>query len=339
MVVSTCGVMFTSNPEATAAEIARVCKRGGRVGLTTWPPEGTLAQMFQVMRPYMPPPPSPAPPSPFEWGRPERVGAEASGQPSTSSRDGTSVLRAPDGEAVWRLFSTGYGPTKTIAGKLDPERREQFRRDSRRVPRPVPRRTWGSHAAASTCCPSASGGERKVVLKRATSDGLEAQVPTERAAPPPRPRRSHGSRSPASTLQEGVDAGPSAEMRERIIRQADPVGFLIAVVAGRVIETYDPVKRRKVRHAPTFEQRLDAAGKLVRKVLPDLNATSLEASIDFEARQTINVAELGPVEREQRLLALYQRLTKKSQSDPRPSPAGNDAGATRQGCVVPLRSE
>ena len=42
---------------------------------------------------------------------------------------GTTVLREPDGGAVWRLFSTGYGPTKTIAGKLDPERREQPRRD------------------------------------------------------------------------------------------------------------------------------------------------------------------------------------------------------------------
>jgi SAM-dependent methyltransferase len=43
VVVSTCGVMFASDPEAAAAEIARVCKRGGRVGLTTWPPEGTLS--------------------------------------------------------------------------------------------------------------------------------------------------------------------------------------------------------------------------------------------------------------------------------------------------------
>ena len=40
------------------------------------------------------------------------------------------MLREPDGEAVWRLFSTGYGPiAKTIAGKLDPERREQLHRD------------------------------------------------------------------------------------------------------------------------------------------------------------------------------------------------------------------
>ena len=129
VVVSTCGVMFASNPEAAAAEIARVCRPGGRVGLTTWPPEGTLAQMFQVMRPYMPPPPSPAPPSPFEWGRPERIRELLGPAFDLKFEIGTTVLREPDGEAVWRLFSTGYGPTKTIAGKLDPERREQLRRD------------------------------------------------------------------------------------------------------------------------------------------------------------------------------------------------------------------
>jgi hypothetical protein len=109
--------------------------------------------------------------------------------------------------------------------------------------------------------------------------------------------------------QRDVPPQTSAEMRERIIRQADPVGFLIAVAAGRVVETYDPVKRRKVQHAPTFEQRLEAAGKLVRKVLPDLNATSLDASIDIEARQMIAVGELNPVEREQRLLAIREALS------------------------------
>lgn len=129
VVVSTCGVMFASNPKAVAAELARVCKPGGRVGLTTWPPDGTLAQMFQVMRPYMPPPPSPAPPSPFEWGRRERVQELLGSAFDLKFETGTTVLHEPDGEAVWRLFSTGYGPTKTIAGKLDPERREQLHRD------------------------------------------------------------------------------------------------------------------------------------------------------------------------------------------------------------------
>jgi len=60
VITSTCGVMFASRPEAVAKELARLCRPGGRIGLTTWPPTSTLAQMFQMMRPYMPPPPSSA---------------------------------------------------------------------------------------------------------------------------------------------------------------------------------------------------------------------------------------------------------------------------------------
>ena len=72
-VVSTFGVMFASRPEAAAAELARVCRLGGRIALTTWTPDGGVRKMFEVMKRYMPPPPSPAPRSPFEWGKTERI--------------------------------------------------------------------------------------------------------------------------------------------------------------------------------------------------------------------------------------------------------------------------
>lgn len=70
---STFGVMFVSRPEAAAAEIARVCRSGGRLAMTTWLPGSSVFKMFQVMRPYMAPPPNPAPPSPFAWGRQDRI--------------------------------------------------------------------------------------------------------------------------------------------------------------------------------------------------------------------------------------------------------------------------
>ncbi len=38
-VVSTCGVMFASRPEAAAAEIGRVTRKSGRIALTTWLPD------------------------------------------------------------------------------------------------------------------------------------------------------------------------------------------------------------------------------------------------------------------------------------------------------------
>src|SRR5262245_36262734 len=41
-VVSTVGVMFASRPEAAAREMARVCRQGGRIALTTWLSNGNV---------------------------------------------------------------------------------------------------------------------------------------------------------------------------------------------------------------------------------------------------------------------------------------------------------
>jgi len=128
-VISTFGVMFVSNPEAAAAELARLCKKGGKVGLTTWPTDGTIAGLFKVMRPYMPPPAASSPASPFEWGRRERVQQLLGSAFDLHFETGTTVLREPSGLAVWELFVGGYGPTKALAAALDPQRREGLKRD------------------------------------------------------------------------------------------------------------------------------------------------------------------------------------------------------------------
>jgi ubiquinone/menaquinone biosynthesis C-methylase UbiE len=58
VVTSTFGVMFVARPEDAARELARVCRKGGRLGLCTWLPGGTMEGLFQVMRAYMPPSPT-----------------------------------------------------------------------------------------------------------------------------------------------------------------------------------------------------------------------------------------------------------------------------------------
>ena len=128
-VISTCGVMFVRDPEAAASELARVCKKGGRLGLTTWPTDGTIAGLFRVMKPYMPVPPSPPPPSPFEWGNRERVKQLLGSTFDLRFETGTTVLREPSGLAVWDIFVAGYGPTKSLAANLDSERREKLKQD------------------------------------------------------------------------------------------------------------------------------------------------------------------------------------------------------------------
>ena len=128
-VISTVGVMFASNQEAAAAELARVVRKGGRVALTTWTPDGNVSGMFSVMKRYMPAPPSPAPRSPFEWGDPARVRELLGGAFNLRFERATSYYREPTPEAAWWTFSTGYGPAKSLAMSLDPNRLEALRDD------------------------------------------------------------------------------------------------------------------------------------------------------------------------------------------------------------------
>jgi SAM-dependent methyltransferase len=128
-VISTFGVMFASRPEAVAGEIARVCRKGGRLALTTWQSDSNVFKMFKVMRQYMPAPPSPPPPSPFAWGSRDRIKELFGANFDLGFEDGETLYYDRDGEAVWQAFVTGYGPTKALAASLDDRGREALKRD------------------------------------------------------------------------------------------------------------------------------------------------------------------------------------------------------------------
>src|SRR5499433_19029 len=80
VVVSTFGVMFTPDQDRAAAELVRVCRRGGKIGLANWTPEGFIGQVFKTIGKYLPPPQGVR--SPAQWGTRERLaelfGAHAS---------------------------------------------------------------------------------------------------------------------------------------------------------------------------------------------------------------------------------------------------------------------
>jgi ubiquinone/menaquinone biosynthesis C-methylase UbiE len=124
-VSSTCGIMFTPDHEATAGELARVTKPGGRIALANWTPTGGLAKMFAVMAAYQPAPP---PSSPFAWGDEEHVRDLLGEAFDLDLSEHVSTLRTSSGEEYWELFSTSYGPTKTLADSLG-DRREDLHRD------------------------------------------------------------------------------------------------------------------------------------------------------------------------------------------------------------------
>ena len=125
-VSSSCGVMFAPDHEATAAELARVTRPGGSLAMVNWTYEGGVGAMFRLMAPFQP---SPPPSSPFDWGDEKRV-SELLGQAfDLTIEEHTSTVQQDSGEAYWELFSTSYGPTKTLVESLSDDRREELRRE------------------------------------------------------------------------------------------------------------------------------------------------------------------------------------------------------------------
>ena len=72
VVISSIGVMFAPFHQRAADELVRVCKRGGRIGLLSWTPEGMIGGLFRTMGQFMPPPPEGAQPPPL-WGGEEHL--------------------------------------------------------------------------------------------------------------------------------------------------------------------------------------------------------------------------------------------------------------------------
>src|SRR6267378_8315734 len=118
-VVSTFGVMFTPNQDQAAAELARVCKSGGKIGLANWTPEGFIGQLFKTLGKYLPPPPGAK--SPALWGTQSRIaemfGASAASI-KTEKRNFSFRYRSP--AHFLDTFRNYYGPMlKAFAGLDD----------------------------------------------------------------------------------------------------------------------------------------------------------------------------------------------------------------------------
>lgn len=66
VVMSTFGAIFAPDPDRTAAEMARVCRPGGKIALAAWTPDGMLGKLFRLLARYAPP--ELALDAPVEWG-------------------------------------------------------------------------------------------------------------------------------------------------------------------------------------------------------------------------------------------------------------------------------
>jgi SAM-dependent methyltransferase len=118
IVVSTFGVMFAPDHDKAAAELARVCKGGGKIGLANWTPEGFIGQLFKVLGKYLPPPAGSK--SPLLWGSRAHI-SEMFGAAALSIRTESRIFafryRSP--EHFVEVFKNYYGPTLKAFAALD----------------------------------------------------------------------------------------------------------------------------------------------------------------------------------------------------------------------------
>ncbi len=125
VVVSTFGVMFTPNQPQAAAELVRVCRPGGRIGLANWTPTSFIGQLFRLIGRYIPPAPGLV--SPSAWGSQSRLEELFSGRVSAISltpREFVFRYRTP--MHFIEVFRTFYGPVNKTYGALEAPRQEMF---------------------------------------------------------------------------------------------------------------------------------------------------------------------------------------------------------------------
>jgi SAM-dependent methyltransferase len=143
-VLSVFGVMFTPRQEQAAAELVRVCRPGGRIGLANWTPDSFVAAMFKTISGHVPPPPVP---SVFRWGNQTNV-AELLGPDVdiSSARTPEFVFRYQSAEHFVDTFRTYYGPTNRAFAALAPEGQDALEHDLLTLTRRWNRSTTGTLA-------------------------------------------------------------------------------------------------------------------------------------------------------------------------------------------------
>lgn len=142
VVESLVGAMFAPRPELVAAELARVCRPGGKIAMANWTPRGFVGQMFKTIAKYIAPN---GMPSPVLWGDEATV--------RERFQDGTLDVKCTfrfyqleypfPPETVVEFFRETYGPMAKAFNSLDTAGQEKLKRELVEL--------WTSHNRADGC--------------------------------------------------------------------------------------------------------------------------------------------------------------------------------------------
>ncbi len=125
VVLSTFGAMFAPDHDQAARELLRVCRPGGKIGMTNWTPEGFLGDFFRTMGKHVPSPAGVR--SPMLWGDEAHLRdlfGDALTELTLTRRIFTWRQRSP--RAWIEHFRTYYGPTVKAFESLDSTGQERL---------------------------------------------------------------------------------------------------------------------------------------------------------------------------------------------------------------------
>jgi SAM-dependent methyltransferase len=127
-VVSTFGVMFAPRHEVAAAELCRVLRPGGRLGLCSWTPEGGIGDFFRTVAQHVPP--AADGPPPVLWGTEEHVRdlLAPAGLDLAFARETVTLDFASADEGV-AFYADNFGPVVRAREALEPQGRWPALRD------------------------------------------------------------------------------------------------------------------------------------------------------------------------------------------------------------------
>lgn len=125
--LSTFGIMFAPDQQKAAAEMFRVVRPGGKIGLANWTPESFVGGIFKLIGKYLPPAPGLRPP--FRWGTEEGLRELFPEAAALHTQRRMCAFRHVSPEAWLDMFRTFYGPMNRAFAALDSEKQGEFQDD------------------------------------------------------------------------------------------------------------------------------------------------------------------------------------------------------------------
>jgi SAM-dependent methyltransferase len=127
-VLSTFGVMFAPDQARAAAEMLRVCRAGGRIGLANWTPDSFIGRVFKTLGRHVPPPPGVS--SPALWGDEAHVRQLFGDRASALTAVRRSFnFRYRSATHFVEVFRTWYGPVHKAFATLPPDAAKALEHD------------------------------------------------------------------------------------------------------------------------------------------------------------------------------------------------------------------